>query len=52
MYDGTVRTLTYARDVLELRKNLISIGVLDDVGYKFTVQGGFMKDIERYLGFH
>ena len=31
------------RHVPELRKNLISMGVLDDAGYKFTVQGGVMK---------
>ena len=43
MYDGIVRTLTDVRHVLELRKNLISMGVLDDVGYKFAVQGGVMK---------
>ena len=43
MYDGIVRTLTDVRHVPELRKNLISMGVLDDVGYKFAVQGGVMK---------
>ena len=32
MYDGIVRTLTDVRHVLELRKNLISMEVLDDVG--------------------
>jgi hypothetical protein len=31
------------RHVPELRKNLISLGVLDIGGYKSIVQGGFMK---------
>jgi hypothetical protein len=43
MYDGYVKTLTDVRHVLELRKNLISLGVLDIGGYKCIVQGGVMK---------
>jgi hypothetical protein len=43
MHDGSVRTLTYVRHVPELRKNLISLGVLDYVGYKCTTQGGVLK---------
>jgi hypothetical protein len=43
MYDGTVRMLTDVRHVPELRKNLISLGVLDSGGYKCTVQGGVLK---------
>ena len=36
MYDNTVRTLTSVRHVPDLKKNLISLGVLDSDGYKFT----------------
>jgi hypothetical protein len=43
MHDGSVRTLTDVRHVPELRKNLISLGVLDYVGYKCTTQGGVLK---------
>ena len=43
MYDGTMKTLTSVRHVPELRKNLISMGVLDGAGYKFAIQGGVMK---------
>jgi hypothetical protein len=43
MHDGSVRTLTDVRHVPELRKNLISLGVLDSVGYKCTTQGGVLK---------
>jgi hypothetical protein len=43
MHDGSVRTLIYVRHVLELRKNLISLGVLDSTGYNCTSQGGVLK---------
>jgi hypothetical protein len=43
MFDGTIKILTDARHVLELRKNLISLGVLDTGGYKSIVLGGVMK---------
>ena len=43
MFDGTVKILTDVRHVPNLRKNLISLGVLDTGGYKSIVQGGFMK---------
>jgi hypothetical protein len=40
MFDGIVRELMYVRYVPELRSNLISLGVLDSCGYKYTGQGG------------
>jgi transposase InsO family protein len=43
MFDGTVKILTGVRHVPEIRKNLISLGVLDTGGYKSIVQGGVMK---------
>ena len=43
MYDNTVRTLTSVRHVPDLKKNLISLGVLDSDGYKFTGQDGVLK---------
>jgi len=43
MYDGIVRTLTNVRHVPELKKNLISLGVLDFGGYKCKTQGGLLK---------
>jgi hypothetical protein len=49
MYDGYVRTLTDVRHVPELRKNLISLGVLDFAGYKCTVQGGVLKVFKGIL---
>jgi hypothetical protein len=43
MHDVYVRTLTNVRNVSELRKNFISLGVLDYVGYRCTTQGGVLK---------
>jgi hypothetical protein len=43
MFDGYVKILTDVRHVPDLRKNLISLGILDTRGYKSIVQGGVMK---------
>jgi hypothetical protein len=36
MYDGIVRTLTDVRHIPNMSKNLISLGTLDDKGYKYS----------------
>jgi hypothetical protein len=51
MFDGTVKILTDVRHVIELRKNLISLVVLDTRGYKSIVQGGVMKVYKGILLF-
>ena len=43
MHDGTIRTLIDVRHVLEVIKNLISLGVLDSVSYKCITQSGVLK---------
>ena len=43
MHDGVVHTLTDVRHVPELKKNLISLGTLDDIGCKYTAEGGVLK---------
>ena len=43
MYDGTVKTLSNVRHVPDLKKNLISLGISDSSGYKFTGQNGVLK---------
>jgi hypothetical protein len=43
MFDGSIKILTDVRHVPELRKNLMSLGVLDIGGYKSIVQGRVMK---------
>ena len=43
MHDGVVRTLTDVRHIPDLKKNLISLGVLDSQGCKYSAQGGVLK---------
>ena len=43
MFDEIVRVLSNVRHVPDLRKNLISLGVLDDLGYSYSLKGGIMK---------
>ena len=43
MFDGIVRMLTNVRHVLELKKGLIYLGVLDLKGYKFVGQSGALQ---------
>jgi hypothetical protein len=40
MFNGTVRELVDVRYVPEIKSNLISLGVLESCGYKYTCQGG------------
>ena len=43
MFDGIVRILTNVRYVLDLKKNLISLGTLDSLGYGYSAKDGVMK---------
>ena len=43
IFGGVVRVLSNVRYVPDLRKNLISLGVLDDLGYSYSLKGGIMK---------
>lgn len=43
MHDGVVRTLKNARHVPNLKKNPISLGNLDIIGYCCTIEVGFLK---------
>ena len=43
MFDGVVRVLSNVRHVPNLRKNLISLGVLDDLEYSYSSEGRIMK---------
>ena len=49
MFDGIVRELTNVRYVPELKSNLISLGVLDSYGYKYTGQGGALTLLKGSL---
>jgi hypothetical protein len=47
--NGIVRTLIELRHVLELKKNLISMGALDTIGCKIVQQNGVLKVIRGAL---
>ena len=47
--DGSIRILTDVRYVPELKKNLISVGVLESMGYKVSAYNGVMKIISGAL---
>ena len=41
--DGVIRTLRNERHIPDLRKNLISLGVLDTNGYQWAVTDGVLQ---------
>lgn len=43
LHDGAVKTLTDVRYVPALRRNLISVGVLDELGYTIKAEAGCIK---------
>ena len=43
MFDEVVRVLSNVKYVLDLRKNLILLGLLDDLSYSYSSNGGIMK---------
>lgn len=42
-HDGLIRSLTNVRYVLELKRNLVSLGELDKVGYSYKSDKGVRK---------
>ena len=43
MHDGMIRTLTNVRHVPDLKRNLISLGTLESLGCKYTIEGRVLK---------
>ena len=43
MFDGVVCTLSDVRHVPDLKRNLISLSILDPKAYKYTSEGGVLK---------
>nr|GEZ14009.1 retrovirus-related Pol polyprotein from transposon TNT 1-94 [Tanacetum cinerariifolium] len=43
MHDGVVRAVTHVRHVPDLKKNLISLSVLDSKGFKYTSENGVLR---------
>jgi hypothetical protein len=50
MHDGIVRTLTNVRHMLDLKKNLISLGTLDSLGYKYSDERWSYSGLQRLIG--
>lgn len=42
-HDGVVRTNTKVRHIPDLKGNLISLGTLESLGYRFSAEGGVLK---------
>lgn len=49
MYDGVTRILKEIRHVLDLKRNLISLGILDEFDYSFKVENDQLKFIKGAL---
>lgn len=43
IHDGVVRTFGNVRHVLDLQRNLVSLGSLDEIGHTCKVEGGVMR---------
>ena len=51
MFDGMTRTLKEVRHVLDLKRNRISLGTLDESGYSFKAENGKLT-ISKCHGCH
>ena len=49
MYDGTFRTIQKVRHVVGLKKNLLSLGKLDDLRCKTYIENGNMNIVKVVL---
>jgi GAG-pre-integrase domain len=49
IHDGIIRTLMGIRHILDLTKNLISLGFLEDADYKFQSDGEVLKVLKCAL---
>jgi len=49
MHDGTIRKIQGVRHVKGLKKNLLSVGQLDDLGCKIHTESGILKVVKGNL---
>ena len=49
MWDGSVKVLENVRHIPDLKRNLISLGMLDTKGYSYKSQGGMLKVIKGII---
>ena len=52
MFDGMTRTLKEVGHVPDLKRNLISLGTLDESGYSFKEKKWEINNFNRCHGFH
>lgn len=48
-HDGVIRTLTWVRYIPGLKRNLISLGTLESLGYRYSAEGGVLKVLQGAL---
>ena len=49
MFDGVIRDLTYVRYAPQMKKNIISVGVMDSKGLKITMENGILKITKGFM---
>ena len=49
MFDGMERIMQEVRYVLDLKRNLISLGMLDHIGCSFKVENGGLKVVKGFM---
>ena len=52
MFDGMERILQEMRYELDLERNLISLGMLDQIGCRFKAENSCLKVVQRFYGDH
>ncbi|CAL0308086.1 unnamed protein product [Lupinus luteus] len=48
-HDGVLRTLANVRYIPDLKRNLISLGTLESLGCRYSVEGGVLKILKGAL---
>ena len=48
MYDAMVRELTQVRHVLDLKRNMIFIGMLDQISCVIKIENGILTVVKRF----
>ena len=43
MFDGNIRMLTNVRHIPDMKRNLISLGMMDSKGYRWVVNDGVLQ---------
>ena len=49
MWDGTIKILAEVRHIPDLKRNLVSLGMLDKKGYSYKSKGGVLRVMKGSL---